>query len=95
MAPLMTCFAGTASVTREASCAAKLHWRRGSRLARVVDDRPVFATPRGGRALDSSLLLFGALAVSRRHRGQHMNSRAFLEARGEVGATDREPRTSA
>jgi hypothetical protein len=47
VAPLMTCFAGTASVTRAASCAAKLHWRRGSRLARVVVDRPVFATPRG------------------------------------------------
>jgi len=43
----MTCFAGTASVTRAASVAAKLHWRRGSCLARVVDDRPVFATTRG------------------------------------------------
>jgi hypothetical protein len=90
----MTCFAGTASVTREASSAAKLHWRRGSRLARVVDDRTVFATRGVGWALDSSLLLFGALAVSRRHRGPHMNSRALLEVRGEVGATDREPRTS-
>jgi hypothetical protein len=63
-------------------------------VARVVVDRPVFATTRGGWALDFSLLLFGVLAVSRRQRGPHMNSRTFLEVRGEVGATDREPRTS-
>jgi hypothetical protein len=73
----------------KASLAARLSSRSSSTIGR-------FSPPRGvGWALDSSLLLFGVLAVSRRHRGPHMNSRAFLEVRGEVGATDREPRSSA